>query len=319
MFNTALAKSQYEQGGTPREEGGQLALRTSTGNMQVVRADGQQLAVPGRPTPPPPGGGMVARPQGMPMQHAGLASQDPAVQKHMQQAGKGDARYAESTLLLRQMKMAEALGGAIGVSVNMDDNSTQGSWMNLVRKKGPLICKMENSQWEQLTFFCYNGFFAACHLGGEEDVHLRTLNVTQVALSNFGPNPLPLPLQGCKIFALEGTADFSLQFPLPQHQGQPLQRKHLDLKAESNEVREQWLEEIYKATHLKQVAQDEEYVPHSIRTKSPAEQIAASQEVMPSRIDKFKEVVGNSYALVQEKASGGGRACMDAGNDCVIM
>ena len=27
---------------------------------------------------------------GMPMQHAGLASQDPAVQKHMQQAGKGN-------------------------------------------------------------------------------------------------------------------------------------------------------------------------------------------------------------------------------------
>lgn len=320
MINTAIAKSQYEQGGTPRTQ------PPSEGQLALV-AGGHQMAVRGGVPPPPPPGGMVARPQGMQMQAqiqpGSVALQDPAVQKHLREAGKGgDGRYDQGSIsMIKQMSMARALGGPIGVAVNMDTNSTQGSWMNLVRKSGRLVCKMENGQWDTLTFFCYNGFFAACHLGGEDEVGLRTLNVTQIALSNYQGVVLPLPLQGCKIFAQDGNTDFSLQFPLPMHQGQPASTKQLDLKAETNEAREQWIEEIYKAIHLTKVGDEVHsvYVPRSMRDKSPAEQVAASQQVKPSKIDEFKKQVGNSYNLVQGKVAGGSRACMDAGNDCMLM
>ena len=112
-----------------------------------------------------------------------------------------------------------------------------------------LFRKTLKNVWEPAIFFCYNGFLACCDITDEQaSVEMMTLNL-EVALTHvgMGGDPMPLPLQGCKIFAGEGVREFALQFPIPGVKGKT---KQIDLAASDPNVREQWIEEIYRAASV---------------------------------------------------------------------
>lgn len=249
---------------------------------------------------------------------------DPAVQKILKanyhDVGGVDPRYVQSVDMMRKLKFAQALGSDLGAAVSLNVGEHQGEWGNLIKQAGLLFRKCGPNEWEPLIFFCYNGFLAACDIppDGKATVELATLNL-DVALTGFG-DPMPLILQGCKIFASDATdaKSFSLHFPIP---GVPGKSKQIDLAAKDPATREQWIEEIYKASCIGEgYGSRNEYIPVALRGKTQQELIAASQMTKPTRIDVFKSAVKETYDEASKEANSAGRACMDMNDgQCAVM
>jgi len=262
--------------------------------------------------------------QALAMRYANVdaAYADPAVQKILKadyhDVGGVDPRYVQSVDMMRKLKFAQALGSDLGAAVSLNVGEHQGEWGNLIKQAGLLFRKASSTEWEPLIFFCYNGFMAACDIppDGKATVELATLNL-DVALTGFG-DPMPLPMQGCKIFASEApeAKSFSLHFPIP---GIPGKSKQIDLAAKDPATREQWIEEIYKGSHVGEgYGSRNEYIPQSLRGKSSAEIVAASQVTRPTRIEVFKQAVGQAYNEASKETAAAGRACMEV-ESCTMM
>jgi len=203
---------------------------------------------------------------------------------------------ALSIEMMRKVKFAQALGSDLGAAVRIEPHTPQPEWGPLISKAGLLFRKTVNRVWEPAIFFCYNGFLACCDISDERaSVEMMTLNL-EVALKVGQGDAVPLPLKGCKIFAGDMVKEFAIQFPIPQvvppSEGpSPGPQVHqLDLAAQDDEVREQWIEEIYKAASVEEgYGGRGEYIPKRLRHDG-ADLMAASRVVQ----SQFKSMKPNS-------------------------
>merc|ERR1711988_1657761 len=215
-----------------------------------------------------------------------------------------DRKYWESVDMIRKISFAQALGGSIGNTVSLNAEEAQPEWAPLIKQAGLLFRKVNNGSWTPGVFFVFNGFFVGCevHPAGTQRVELATLDLG-VSLSGYGVDPRPLPLQNCRIFAADGVREFQIQIEIPGGGGK---RKALDLAAESVEVREQWIEEIFKGANVGDgYGSRGEYVPKSFRNKSAAQLKEASQA------QKHGADVWNKAQNAANKVALAGRSCAD--------
>jgi len=288
---------------TPREES----------SRAIVPIAAKALATP-RPSPPqnaPLGAQQRLQPHYTTVQSA---FSDPNVQRILatrSDAAGVDPKFLESVDTMRKMSFAKALGGSIGNTVSMNPEEAQPEWAPLIKQAGLLFRKMNSGVWAPGVFFVYNGFFVGCevHPAGTERVELATLDL-QVSLTGYGVDPKPLPLEGCKIFAGEGVREFQIQIEIPGAGGK---RKAIDLAAETEEVREQWIEEIFKGANVGDgYGSRGEYVPKVMRGQSPSAIKKASQA------EKHGTDVWNKARDAASTAAKAGRSCADDAG-CPIM
>lgn len=346
QYKTALAASTYAIQMSPEALAGpstssrQLALPGGAQNQLALAQPQSGAMVPAGPRPPSAHRGVMPRagtvavqapptvaagtprggsihPSALQVRYANVdaAYADPAVQKIMKQnyhdVGGVDPRYIQSVDMMRKLKFAQALGSDLGAAVSLNVGEHQGEWGNLIKQAGLLMRKSSHTEWEPLIFFCYNGFLAACEIpmDGKATVELATLNL-KVAHTTLG-DPMPLPLKGCKIFASDApdAKTLTLHFPVPGVKGKVQQ---VDLAAQDTETRERWIEEIYRGSFVGEgYGSRNEYVPKSLRGKSDAELVAASQVVKSTPSRTRMEVFGPGL--------GSTRGCMADGEACVLM
>jgi len=208
------------------------------------------------------------------------AFSDPAVRKILstnKNTQGVDKKYIESVDLMRKLQFAQALGGRIAATMTLDPGVAQPDWGPMIEKAGLLFRKANNNRWEPGVFFIYNGYLACCEIypGGAQRVEMKTLNL-EVGLP--GGDPKPLPLKGCEIFAGKDVREFQVHIMIPHSEGRV---KAIDLAAETPDVREQWIEEIFAAAGIgDSYGQRQAYIPKKHRGKAPVELKALSSAKM---------------------------------------
>jgi len=223
----------------------------------------------------------------------------------------------QATDYFRKVIFAKALGSHLGRCVNEQMGAVQPEWAPMIDKAGLLFRKAGAGVWEPGVFFVYNGFLASCSIypGGRQRVELSTLNLDVALTPLYGGNPMPLPLKGCSIFAAEGVREFQVQVQVP-NSGSLMA---IDLAAENPEVREQWIEEIFKAAEVGHgFGGRGQYVPKRLRGKKPKEIEAASkvkkQKEASSWTQAMKEAAGKFKVQADVESSGSNAASSGGGN-----